>query len=317
MSILNERAWQLCDAMAADAGQLGIFIHTLPCGTRLIDCGVQAAGSIAAGRRLAEVCMAGLGDVEIVRSGEGALTAFEVYVVTKQPIAACMASQYAGWEIKGDGFFAMGSGPMRAAACREELFQTIGHCEQADRCVGVLESGKLPPESVCVDIAAKCGIAPDRLTLLVARTASPAGTVQIAARSVETALHKLHVLGFDLKRIALGAGTAPLPPVADSDLKAIGWTNDAILYGAKVTLAISGGIEGLDAIGRQVPSCASVDYGRPFAEIFTRYDHDFYRIDPLLFSPAMVTFTDFNNPAAQSVSFGRLAPDILAESFVA
>jgi methenyltetrahydromethanopterin cyclohydrolase len=226
-----------------------------------------------------------------------------------------MASQYAGWEIRGDKFFAMGSGPMRAAAGREDLFNDIGHRERPDRCVGVLESGKLPPEGAVLDIAAKCGVTPDRLTLVAARTASPAGTVQIVARSVETALHKLHVLGFDLMRIVRGSGRAPLPPIADNDLRAIGWTNDAILYGARVTLAIRGGLGDLATMGPRVPSCASTDFGRPFAEIFARYDHDFYRIDPLLFSPATVTFVDADERHKQPSVFGRVASHVLAESF--
>ena len=111
------------------------------------------------------------------------------------------------------------------------FFKHIGHCERPDVCVGVLETGKLPPEEICLDIANKCGVSPDRLTLLVARTASLAGTVQIVARSVETALHKLHTLGFELNRIQFAEGVAPLPPLATDDLTAIGWTNDAILYG--------------------------------------------------------------------------------------
>src|SRR3954468_1399994 len=125
-----------------------------------------------------------------------------------------MASQYAGGELKGDKFFAMGSGPMRAAACREELFNYIGHCEQPAHSVGVLETSKLPTEQVCTEIAKKCGVDPSRLTFLVARTASVSGTLQIVARSMETALHKLHVLGFDLNRVEHGFGSAPLPPIA-------------------------------------------------------------------------------------------------------
>ncbi len=61
MSTLNERAWRLCDDMVAEAASLGIAVHTLACGTRIIDCGVKAAGSVEAGLRLAEVCMAGIG----------------------------------------------------------------------------------------------------------------------------------------------------------------------------------------------------------------------------------------------------------------
>jgi methenyltetrahydromethanopterin cyclohydrolase len=195
MPTLNERAHELCNAMVADADQLGIEVSTLDCGTRIIDCGVNAPGSATAGIRLAYICMGGAGNAEFCRAESDAWDGPGVRAdAENEPIAACLASQYAGWAIKGEKFFAMGSGPMRAAACREELFHEIGHCEKPDRCVGVLETSKLPTDPICVDIAEKCGLAPDRLTLLAARTSSEAGTIQIVARSVETALHKLHTL---------------------------------------------------------------------------------------------------------------------------
>jgi methenyltetrahydromethanopterin cyclohydrolase len=313
MSTLNEQAWQLCEAMAADADTLGIVVHTLACGTRVVDCGVAAPGGIESGRRLAEVCMAGLGEIEIQAADPSLWRGQAVDVRTDRPVAACMAAQYAGWEIIGERFFAMGSGPMRAAAAREPLFNTIDCCEKAERCVGVLETSQLPPEGVCLDIAGKCSVHPGALTLLAARTASWAGTVQIVARSIETALHKLHELGFDLTRIEKGRGSAPLPPVGDSDLAAIGLTNDAILLGGCAELFVHGDDASLEEIGPHVPSCASPDFGRPFAEIFARYDHDFYRIDPLLFSPALVRF--YNLDTDRSFEFGQFAPELLVESF--
>jgi methenyltetrahydromethanopterin cyclohydrolase len=313
MTTLNERAHELANAMAADADALGITVSTLPCGTRIIDCGVKATGSIEAGRRLAEVCLAGLGSVRIETSEKTDPLGAFVHVNTSAPVIACMASQYAGWEIKGDEYFAMGSGPIRAAACREELFKEIGHCEQPEVCVGVLETSKLPTEQVCLDVAEKCRVAPARLTLLAARTASPAGTVQIVARSVETALHKLHMLGFDLQRIENAFGSAPLPPIATDDLTAIGWTNDAILYGGVVALFVHGDDQSLKEIGPRVPSSASSDYGRPFAEIFKRYDADFYRIDPLLFSPAQISLSNIDTK--NQLQFGQCALDLLKESF--
>jgi methenyltetrahydromethanopterin cyclohydrolase len=365
MSTLNERAHELCNAMVADADELDIAVSTLECGTRIIDCGVKSAGSIEAGQRLAEVCLAGLGRVRIYpeRGGiwdadsffdpsplyPGLGTKF-VVVTTDQPMTACMASQYAGWQISSETFFAMGSGPMRAAACREELFKAIGHCEKPSVCVGVLETSKLPPDSVCIDIAEKCGIKPSALTLLAARTSSPAGTVQIVARSVETALHKLHELGFDLSSVTQGVGFSPLPPAAPDDSTALGWTNDAILYGASVYLNVTASRETIEKIGPRVPSSASPDYGVPFAEIFARYGNDFYKIDPMLFSPAEICFINvglmfssipspsptkekqdefrftweqFGFTASEphfgpiQFSFGRLAPEILAASFSA
>jgi methenyltetrahydromethanopterin cyclohydrolase len=313
MPTLNERAHELCNSMAAHAERLGIAVSTLDCGTRLFDCGVKAHGSIEAGRRLAHICLSGLGDVFISLAATDQSTPEAVSVATKAPILACMASQYAGWEIKSEKFFAMGSGPMRAAACREEIFKDIGNCERPSVCVGVLETRKFPPDGVCAMIAEKCGIGPDNLTLLVAPTASIAGMIQIVARSVETALHKLHVLGFDLSRVVSGLGKAPMPPAAEDDLIAIGRTNDAILYGGDVTLSVRGDDGSIAEIGPRVPSNSSADYGRPFREIFAHYNHDFYRIDPMLFSPGIVKFV--NVDTGQRHEFGQLAPEVLAESF--
>ncbi len=309
MKTLNERAFELCNAMVADANALGIAVSTLDCGTRVIDCGVKAPGSNEAGRRLAEICLAGRANVTLCEYNRE----LAVTVHTNDPVAACMASQYAGWQITGEKFFAMGSGPMRAAAGREEIFSHIGHKEAADHCVGVLETSKMPPEAVCQDIARKCSVSTDRLTLAIARTSSAAGTVQIVARSVETALHKLHTLGFDLLQIKSGLGNAPVPPVGRDDLSAIGLTNDAILYGGGVRLVVDAADEDIAEIGPKLPSNASPDYGRPFAEIFARYNHDFYRIDPMLFSPAVASF--HNLRTGRNSWFGAMAPELLAESF--
>jgi methenyltetrahydromethanopterin cyclohydrolase len=224
-----------------------------------------------------------------------------------------MASQYAGWEIKGDDFFGMGSGPMRAAASREPLFDELQYREKPIACVGVLESGKLPGDDICRDIAAKCGIEPAQLTLLVASTRSLAGGVQVVARSVETALHKLHELKFNLNRVESAWGAAPLPPPAKDDLAAIGRTNDAILYGAHAVLYVRGDDESIREIGPRTPSSASKDYGQPFAEVLAAYNHDFYQVDPLLFSPAVVTLVNLDT--GNSFRYGRLNAHVLEQSF--
>jgi methenyltetrahydromethanopterin cyclohydrolase len=284
--------------------------------TTVIDFGIDEPGGVEAGLLLARVCLGDLAKVHLRSSGNSPWPMIEVH--TDHPILACLASQYAGWEIKGDGYFAMGSGPMRAAAAREPLFDEIVYREKIvaglnEDCFGVLESNKLPPEAVFLDIASKCGVEANHLVLLIAPTRSIAGTVQIVARSVETAMHKLHELKFDLTRIVSGFGSAPLPPPAPSDLAAIGRTNDAILYGGRVVLYVRGDDESLMDIGARTPSSASPDYGRPFAEVLKSYNHDFYKVDPLLFSPAEVTFA--NLETGNSFRFGRVNPELLKRSF--
>ena len=310
---LNQRAIHLCRPLLEDAAIYRAVVHEHEDGATIVDLGVEARGGLQAGLLLAEVCLAGLGQVRLVPSDPTVWSGPAISVATDQPVAACMASQYAGWQILHEKYFAMGSGPMRAAAGKEPLFDSIGFRERPGVALGVLETSQLPPAEAVRKIADDCGVGTDGLTLLAARTASQAGTVQIVARSVETTLHKLYELGFDLARVESGWGLAPLPPVAANDLAGIGRTNDAILYGGQVTLWVRGDDETLQAIGEKVPSNASSDHGQPFAAIFERYNRNFYDIDPHLFSPAAVTFVNLDS--GRTHRFGQLMPDILSESF--
>ncbi len=102
--------------------------------------------------------------------------------------------------------------------------------------------------------------------------------------------------------------------MAADNLTGIGRTNDAVLYAALVTLWVHGDDDSLQTIGPQVPSHASRDYGRPFAEIFDDYERDFYRIDPLLFSPAEVHFVNLDT--GRMFRFGKPQPQVLEKSFL-
>jgi methenyltetrahydromethanopterin cyclohydrolase len=310
---LNKAAELLTRRMIDHAAGLRIAVRTSGTGCRLIDCGIEVVGGLEAGRAMAEICMAGLGEVHFVPGAAELWAGPAVTVRTDRPTLACMAAQYAGWKVQHENFFAMGSGPMRAAAGKETLFDALGYRERPDVAVGVLETRTLPPDDVLHALAEACGVDDDRLTILVAPTASQAGGVQISARSVETALHKLFELGFDLNRVECGYGAAPLPPVAGNDLAAIGRTNDAILYGAEVMLWVRGDDESLREIGAKTPSSASSDYGEPFAEIFKRSGGDFYKIDPLLFSPAVVTFSNLDS--GSTFRFGHTLPRVIHRSF--
>jgi methenyltetrahydromethanopterin cyclohydrolase len=294
---LNQRAASLVEHLVHHPDDWRIAVHPIEGGGRYLDCGIESRGGLLTGVELARIGLGGLARVEIEPGEVGGRPITMVQVVTDHPVRACLASQYAGWAIKEGKYFAMGSGPMRAAAGTEAIYDVIGHRESADEVVGVLEAREPAPPEVVRKIAAACRVEPSAVTLLVAPTASLAGGVQIVARS----------------RIVSAHGTAPLPPVAADDLAAIGRTNDAILYGARVILCVTGDDASLEAIGPRVPSSASRDHGDPFATIFARYDHDFYAVDPHLFSPAEVVFQ--NLETGRSHRFGRLEPGVLERSF--
>ncbi|MDR3635343.1 MAG: methenyltetrahydromethanopterin cyclohydrolase [Isosphaeraceae bacterium] len=313
MMTLNVRAHRVVEALLERADEHKIAAHPIERGGRLVDCGLEVRGGLAAGLVLARICTAGLADVTLVPGEVGGHACPFVQIATDHPVRACLASQYAGWALSEGKFFAMGSGPMRAARGREKIFEKIGYCEEVELVVGVLEGRKKPTASVIATIADECRVAPSCVTLLVAPTASLAGGVQIVARSVETALHKLSELDFDLTRIQSAHGFAPLPPVAANDLAGIGRTNDAILYGARVTLYVTGDDDTIADVGPKVPSVSSHDYGEPFAAIFARYNNDFYAVDPHLFSPAEVVFQNVDSGRVHV--FGRTAHDVLIRSF--
>lgn len=309
---LNDRAWVVADELVRRGGEVDATVHAVG-RARVIDAGVKQRGSLEAGRLLALACLSDLATVGFVPTRVVGVPLPAVVVNVRFPVAACMASQYAGWQINVGKHFAMGSGPMRAAFGKEALYDAIGFRERVTRVVGVLEASALPDEAVITHVAQSCNVAPEFVTLLAARTASLAGGVQVVARTVETAMHKLHELGFDLTRVVAGFGAAPLPPVAGDDMAAIGRTNDAVLYGGEVTLYVTGDDDSLADVGARLPSSASKDYGEPFADVFKRYNHDFYAIDPMLFSPASVCLS--NIQTGRTHGFGSVNNDVLAQSF--
>ena len=307
---LNDRALVLADRLAADAEALQVEVASLGNGTRVIDCG---KGGFEAGRYFAEICMAGLGSVAyapLVIEGRSlpALT-----VTTDRPAVACLAAQYAGWRLDRDGYFAMGSGPGRALIRAEELYDDLDWDEHANAAVLCLETRDAPPADVADFVAERAGVPASALTLLIAPTASVTGSVQIAARVVETALHKLHEVGFDVRRVLAGYGSCPLPPVAGDDMAALGRTNDAVLYGGHVHLNADADDDVLRELVERLPASASKDYGEPFGKIFKDADYDFYAIDPLLFSPAVIRVT--NVGSGRSFEAGHVNLEVLERSF--
>jgi methenyltetrahydromethanopterin cyclohydrolase len=310
---INRRVRPLVEALAADAAALRIGVTRSASGARIIDAGVAKPGGIEVGRRIAEICLGGLGVVTLGPGSEAAAVATTVSVYTSHPVVACLGSQYAGWSLQEGKFFAMGSGPGRALARKEDLFAELGYADDAADATLVLEVDKPPPEALIERVAKDCGVAAGRLTFILTPTTSLAGSVQIVARSLEVALHKAHELKFPLSHIIDGFGTAPLPPPSPNFIAAMGRTNDAILYGGRTALFVTGPEKDAEALADALPATASRDYGRPFADIFEACAGDFYKIDPMLFSPGLVEVTSLES--GRCFRRGRSDPALLARSF--
>ena len=312
---VNERASRLADSIVADADALRCAVSTGANGERLIDLGATVPGGIEAGRRLGEICMGGLGTVSITGQTKIADWPLGVVVHSTNPILACLASQYAGWTIQDEAtsFFALGSGPARALSQVEDLYKELNYTDKHHRGCLVIEGDKAPPSSVAKTVAEACHIVPSDLTILYAPTSSLAGSVQIAARVLEVSLHKAHELHFPLEHIVDGFGVAPIAPPVPDFVKAMGRTNDAIIYGGQIGLYVHGSDDDAKKLADALPSSTSEAYGKPFAEIFAAVNGDFYKIDPMLFSPAVVTIS--NVDTGSSFHAGKFAPDIVNASF--
>jgi len=317
---LNAAAIAALSSLRSNPAAYAAALHNRG-GVTVVDCGVATAGSTELGLLMARAALGDRGKPTLFAAEEDNCLRRDwpdcpwpiIGVTSDDPVAACLAAQYAGWKIADNDYFAMASGPIRAAIGREELYETIGRRERPEAVVGLLEASSLPPETICTNLARLAHVPPESVLLLVAATASPAGTVQVVARSLETALHQLFEHQFDLERIVRGTAAAPLPPVADNDLAAIGRTNDAILYGGVVQLEVTGDDDSLKKIGPCAVSRSSAAHGRLFCELFQEAGGDFYALDPGLFAPAVLEFTNLDTGCRHR--FGGLEPTLVATSF--
>jgi methenyltetrahydromethanopterin cyclohydrolase len=311
---VNNSAWQLAKKLCDKAEEYGVIVKETRSGATLIDAGIEAKGGYLAGKIITETCLGGLGRAEIFTSQYNDLELPSISVYTDHPAIATLGSQFAGWQIRVGKFSAMGSGPARALALKpKELYEKIKYKDKADVAVLVLETSKEPPEDAVNYISGKCEIAPEKLSLVLVPTSTITGSTQISGRIVETGIHKLTELGFDPKLIAHACGYAPIVPVHPKSAQAMGRTNDAIFYAGVAYYTTSyDDDKKLKELVEKAPSSVSKSYGKPFGEIFKEAGHDFYKIDPGLFAPAVLIVN--NARTGSTFRAGKVNIDVLKQS---
>lgn len=288
---VNQKAWRLAEKLMDSYEDYDVIVKKTKYGT-MIDAGINAKGGLKAGKIITEICLGGCGEAKISSTRYDDLTLPSIFVQTNHPAISTLGSQFADWQIKIGDYSAIGSGPARALTRKNRhLYEKIGYEDQSDVAILVLETSKEPPESVMVQIAQDCKVKSNKLLLILVPTTSIAGLTQVSGRIVETGLHKLMKLGLDPKLALHGWGSAPIAPVHPKFAQAMGRSNDAIMYMGEASFDIGGykDDEKLSEIVAEAPASVSKSYGRPFIQIFKEANYDFYKIDPNLFAPAVLT----------------------------
>ncbi len=319
---VNKLTQPLVKHLIDNADKLRLGVEVLENGCTIIDAGIKVPGGLEVGRIIAEICMGGMGTVSLNHSAYTNHWPLSVNVHSGNPVLACLGSQYAGWSLSHEKYYALGSGPARAMATKlkdgqqepvEALYKELDYTDAFETTALVIENDAIPPLAIIEKVASACNIAPAKLTIIVTPTSSLAGGVQVVARVLEVAMHKAHALHFPLENIVDGSGSAPVCPPHPNFVKAMGRTNDAILFAGQVHLFVKGSDEAAEKLAKELPSSTSKDYGRPFAEIFKQYDYDFFKIDAMLFSPASVIVTAVDS--GKTFRAGKLDNALLDLSF--
>lgn len=311
---VNASAMPFVEELIARSDRLGVEVKVGLGGSVIVDAGVNVKGSYEAGRLVTLACMGGLGEASISTRSFDGHTLPSITVETSHPVESLLASQFAGWRIKTEDYFAMGSGPARALSLDpKELYEEIGYRDRSEKAVLVLEASKPPTDQALKYIAEKCRVNLKNLYVVVAKTSSVVGSVQISGRIVETGLHRLKTLGLNPKSVVHGIGCAPIAPIHPDDLKAMGRTNDVITYAGEAFFTVDvEDDEKLSNMVRSAPSSSSKDYGKPFYEIFKAAGYDFYKVDPGFFAPAVVVVNNLRSGATYSA--GELNWSVLRQS---
>ncbi len=301
----------------------GITVEKTESGATIIDAGIKAPGGYLAGKIITEICLGGYGKAKILPIQYGDLVLSSVYVQTDHPALSTLGSQFAGWQIKSTEFSAIASGPARALALKpKSIYEEIKYKEESDTAVVVLETEKQPPKEVIQLIAEKCKVSQEKLFAIAFSTTSMAGATQVSGRIVETGLHKLTRLEFDPLDAKYAWGYAPIIPLHPKSDEAMGRANDAILYAGVTNYTVDcEDEEKLKNIIIQAPSSASkviqearmqAESSPRFMDVFKEAGFDFYKIDPLIFAPAIVTMNSMRT--GKTYRAGTLDMEVLKSS---
>lgn len=309
MFSINESVTPYIDELLSREEELDVRSYYLENQSTVIDCGVEARGSIGAGMLAASIAMGGLGKITLV---PGIIDGFYIQfaqVWVDNPAVACLCSQMPGWKIKADDFNAAAFGPARAIAQKpKNIFTAIDYTDDSETAVVMLWSSKLPAAKDMEYIAKQCSTEPECVVALVARHNSVAGSVINSARAIEWTLSRLLQLGYDVREISSASSAVPLAPLVSDGQEYTIASLDSIAYYGMVSLYS----KAANDLFKSATSDTSKSYGKSFRALLKDAQGDLSRVDPAILAPARLMI---NGCDGTLNAYGRLDPAMLMTSF--
>ncbi|OKY78148.1 MAG: Methenyltetrahydromethanopterin cyclohydrolase Mch [Candidatus Methanohalarchaeum thermophilum] len=290
---LNDSTYGLIEELLGWSDELGVKLKER-LGASIFD---FSAGGYEAGLIFSEVCLGGVSTVGLTEMNISQLRLPAVQINTGLPVLSCYKCQKADWKIEDK----IASGPAKLVRSEKEDFVS-------DIGILALESAEEPDKDDIREISNQCGVDPSDLFILYAPVDSLVGSIQVAARVIETSLFKLDALGYDIDNVESAFGTAPIPPVSSSEKIALAKTNDSIIYGGSVNLNVK---EDFDF--SKVPSDQSSFYGEKMEAVFSRFDYKLHEVDEDVFAPAKIVVNNLDNGKFES--YGKINNEVLLDSF--
>ena len=274
------------------AARLNIEVTTLKNGAVVLDMGIRAKGGFRAGKYFAEVGMGGLGRLSygMIQLQNYLVPGLRVF--TENPAVCEMASYVAYTKVLWKGTRQVISGPVRAILGSDAFARSVAYRDPNPRkAVAGIQTTALPDEALAESIAEACGIAPDRLYIMAARTGCMTGAVQVCARNVEQAMPTVYDRGFSMAQILEGNASTPLVSVVDDEAVAYGRVNDCLIYGQETNLTVSCEDGEIAAMLEDLPFSKNKDvYGIPFEELFARCESNWANVPRDWDAPCKVNF---------------------------
>lgn len=250
------------------------------------------------GRILAEITLGFRSQVKLVRRTLGGQPWHWVETSTADGIDTLSMQMAGTFVTPGGDWRGCASGPFRLAAFKEKLFQRLPVVqEDADTWIVVLESARAPDEEVFDFIRHQAtGTPPERVIICFAPVTSTAGTVRVAARCAERAMHAWIHQNWALPSSVRVHGFAPVARLLNFDeAEMMARTNEAILEAGSAVLYVEG-VDRNELVSYAPRLCFSGLFpGTSFRDLLASAGH-FSQLPELALAPARITLVGEGDP---------------------